>query len=233
MQYELIPVGVDGCRGGWCVVCSAEVWCVATFAELLEKVGEAAVIAVDMPIGLLDRAAAGGRACDREARRILGPGRASTVFSPPVRPALDAASYGEALRINRETSPERIGISKQAYNLFAWIRDLDSVLAHRPKQRIVEAHPELAFQALNGNRPLATKKRTTAGRCQRTALLKDAGYHWIEAALGRPPKGATREDVLDATVLCWTAQRVAQGTACHVPKTPAYDSRGLPMAIWW
>jgi predicted RNase H-like nuclease len=93
--------GVDGCRGGWMVVLAqvaggaglpgrmSSRLC-ATFEEVLALPERPVSVAVDMPIGLLERAAPGGRPCDREARTMLGRPRASSVFSPPTRKALAA-----------------------------------------------------------------------------------------------------------------------------------------------
>ena len=61
------------------------------------SVGEKpAVIAVDIPIGLLEYAVSGGRLCDQPARALLGATRASNVFTPPARPALSGQIYEEA-----------------------------------------------------------------------------------------------------------------------------------------
>jgi hypothetical protein len=52
------------------------------------------IVAVDIPIGLNEEYEAGGRFCDREARKCLR-GRASSVFPAPVRPVLAASSSRE------------------------------------------------------------------------------------------------------------------------------------------
>src|SRR5439155_4147082 len=84
-----LVAGVDGCRAGWVVVLSegarSEVTVARDFAGVLGLTRGACVVGVDMPIGLLDAAAPGGRECDRHARRLLGRGRACSVFSPPAR----------------------------------------------------------------------------------------------------------------------------------------------------
>ena len=72
-------VGIDGCPGGWVAVLLeegrfADAWFAARFELAVEAAGDAAVIAVDMPIGLPEE---GGRAADLEARRLLGRQRAS------------------------------------------------------------------------------------------------------------------------------------------------------------
>ena len=90
--------GVDGCSGGWIAVVREgrrrpRAFLGATFAEVAAHLDGADAVAVDMPIGLPARRRAGGRACDRAARRLLGP-RASSVFSPPTRRQLQARSFG-------------------------------------------------------------------------------------------------------------------------------------------
>ena len=72
--------GVDGCAGGWIAAFvrledrEMRVRIVARFADVLSAPEQPEIVAVDMPIGLLERAVPGGRICDREAREI---GRAS------------------------------------------------------------------------------------------------------------------------------------------------------------
>src|SRR5262245_36642811 len=92
--------GVDGCRAGWVVVLARQqrdeqghhiILC-ADFAEILCLTPRPAVIAIDIPIGLLDTPQPGGRECDRQARRLLGR-RASSVFTPPTRALLHASRY--------------------------------------------------------------------------------------------------------------------------------------------
>jgi predicted RNase H-like nuclease len=39
-------------------------------------------------------------------------------------------------------------------------------------------------------------------------------------------------DVLDAGAACWTATRIANGTAVRIPEHPERDETGLPMEMW-
>jgi predicted RNase H-like nuclease len=77
----LLIAGVDGCRAGWIVVLAQsdaqdaqqhQIRLCRSFAEVLCLEPAPAVIAVDMPIGLLGEPQPGGRECDRLARRLLG-----------------------------------------------------------------------------------------------------------------------------------------------------------------
>ncbi len=86
--------GVDGFRREWfaILVHHAQGRVIETrhqicgsFKDVLNLTPAPKVIAIDIPIGLLDTPEIGGRECDREARRLLKPPRASSVFSPPIR----------------------------------------------------------------------------------------------------------------------------------------------------
>ena len=91
--------GVDGAPDVWAVV----IWesgllqarRVADLCQLIEKVPGLDLIAIDVPIGLLDAYEIGGRACDRKARKLLQK-RASSVFPAPVRPVLTPSSGAPA-----------------------------------------------------------------------------------------------------------------------------------------
>ena len=75
-------IGIDGCRAGWfCVILDGAGHWSFRLAPDARAVGELAVAAagalIDIPVGLPDSGPE-GRLCDREARRLLGPGRASS-----------------------------------------------------------------------------------------------------------------------------------------------------------
>ncbi len=229
-----LVAGVDGCRAGWVVVFSRGATVVVpTFRGVLDAARGAAVIGVDMPIGLLDRAVPGGRECDRLARRLLGR-RGCCVFTPPVRPALGAASYRRALAANRASSAARLGISIECFYLFDKLREVDEVLTAEPRlaRRVTEVHPELAFREMAGAPAGLPPKRSDAGRRRRLALLA-RHFPRARAAADRPPRGARADDVIDAHAVCWSAARIARRRAVRLSGRPAHDSRGLPMAIWY
>lgn len=162
-----------------------------------------AVIAIDVPIGLLD---VGSRRCDRDVRRLLGR-RSASVFTAPIRPLLTAASYAEASAIRRTV--EGKGLSVQAWAIVPKIREADDALRADPALRglVREAHPELCFAFVDDGRPLTHAKKTADGKAQRVAVLRDA-----YAAV-------------------WTAARVARGEAVTVPAEPPRDRFGLPMEM--
>jgi len=108
---------VDGCRKGWIAIvledgrfAGAEFS--STFAELLTRLTDAQVIAVDIPIGLPEGPEP--RAADVEARGLLG-SRRSSVFTTPPRTVLGAPSYREANRLSKLRFDR--GISTRSYAL--------------------------------------------------------------------------------------------------------------------
>jgi predicted RNase H-like nuclease len=231
--------GVDGCRGGWVVVLRERTTgtllgrAVADFAAVLALRERPQVIGVDVPIGLPAVASAGGRACEVLARRLLR-ARASSIFSSPARPALEAfragASYREVSRANRAGGAP--GISRQTFNILAKIDEVDRVLP-APRRTVVEVHPELSFCEANGGIPMLGPKRTRSGRAQREALLDRLGYRAALAGVdAHAARGARVEDLLDACIACWTAERVAAGAAVVIPGAPPSDARGLRMELW-
>jgi predicted RNase H-like nuclease len=193
-------------------------------APLVDRVrrGRLAVVAIDMPFGL---AASGRRACDDEARRRLGPRRA-TVFPTPPRPLLGAATHAEAVRRGRALDGR--GISVQAYNLLPRIAELDAALGPADAAAVVEAHPESGFAAMAGA-PLTTSKRSPEGRRERVDLLV-AHLADNAAVLTSRTRGAAVDDLLDAGANAWTARRWWAGTA-EVLGDGSRDERGLPMRI--
>lgn len=166
-------VGVDGCRAGW-VAASSEVAetgatvlsdltfsIVPTFRALLESLrGQRALVAVDIPIGLPSGVPHddGRRRADAAARAFLGRRRASSVFSAPNRPTLDAASYREACELEVRARGGGLGLSQQAYRIIPKIRDVDLAIRaeHQglpvvgPGVWVREVHPEVVFAALAG-----------------------------------------------------------------------------------
>ncbi len=228
--------GVDGAPGGWAVVTLAagmpSVQRITRLSDLLAFGVGFDLIAVDMPIGLLDAYEIGGRHCDREARRLLGK-RGSSVFPAPVRAVFGSMTHEEACARSIDSSPHRKAISRQAFGILPKIEEVDQLLQTRRELRAIvrEVHPEVSFQELTGA-SLAHRKVTRAGREERKVALATV-FPWLDDILlrGRAQKLAT-EDVLDACVACWSATRLLSGAGYSLPASAPTDSTGLPMAIW-
>lgn len=219
-------LGLDGCRRGWVGITlrSGRVSgaiLVDHVADAVAAVPSAAVIAIDIPIGL---PASGRRAADELARQELGPRRSSVFYAPP-RDVLLEDSYAAA----NDTAKllHGFGISKQSYMLRDKILEVDALVGS--DSRIYEVHPELAFRVM-GDTELAPKK-SYAGARQRLGLLADAGIV-LPDDLG-PAGTVALDDVLDAAAAAWVGQRIAEGTAGSLPSPPDVDATGVPMAIWF
>lgn len=236
----MLVAGVDGCRAGWIVVLVTlpaasstallDIRLCPTFEALLTLQPLPTVIAVDIPIGLLDTPQPGGRTCDRQARRLLGR-RASSVFSPPCRAILEATQYAQV---------RGYGMSCQAFGILPKVRAVDALMTPARQRLVYEAHPELAFLTLAG-RPMQYNKKTAAGRQERLQALAsapEAPFHdavsVLQQALSTFPRTqVAADDLLDAYVLTRTAYRLATAQACCLPPQPPLDRHGLRMEIWY
>jgi predicted RNase H-like nuclease len=224
----VVVAGADGCRAGW-VVCrrtadgALDIRVVKTLASACEDLS---VLAIDMPIGLCDTPLP-GRACEAAARALM-PGKASSVFPTPCRPALACATHAEANAISRTLGK---GLNQQTFHLFPKMREIDSLMrgSARLRRIVREAHPELAFTRMNGGKPVLAKKRLPDGFAQRLKLLAKHGLKWTP----QPIQGAARDDVLDAMAVCRTAMLIAAGTATRLGPAGERDRYGLPMNIWY
>ena len=237
--------GVDGCPGGWIVVIrhlneasSATVRLVASFADVLAMQPSPAVIGVDMPIGLPDIAGIGGRRADIEARANLG-ARQSSIFAVPSRAAVMQAGYRDACATAFATSDPPRKVSKQCFNLFPKIREIDALMNPQLQTRVHETHPEVAFWALNGERPLDEPKKAKSrpyepGQALRRGLLAAAGYdpEFLRDTSAFRAREAGPDDLLDAAVCAWSAARIANGHGRRFPAAPSLDAKGLRMEIW-
>lgn len=233
--------GLDGCRGAWAGALldlddPGRYRC-ALFpdvAALLDAPEQPLIVGIDVPIGLPDRIVSGGRGADRAARLRLGPAR-SSVFPMPARAAVYAADYDAAKAIARATSDPPFAPSIQGYNIFRAVRAVDTLLRARPVAlaRVHEVHPEVAFHALNGLRPLGLPKkgaRAREGLALRRSLLEAAGLP--VALIEVRAKGVPADDHLDALAALLVARDIFEGTAVPLPDPPERDGYGLPVVIW-
>lgn len=226
--------GADGCPPGWILVVrsadgAVEGQLCRSAAELFERAGELAALAIDIPIGIPE---AGARPADREARALLGP-RRNSVFPAPVRAALEATDYRDASERSFRAQGKRL--SKQAYHLIPKIREIDAALRAdaRMAARVHEVHPEVSFTLLNDGVPMPAAKKSAEGRAARLALVEREFPGAFGAIRGRYPKKEMQDDdILDALAALWSAERIAAGRALTIPAGPRrFDPLGLPMTI--
>jgi predicted RNase H-like nuclease len=220
-------VGVDAYKSGWVAVAlrnrSVERCGVyPRFLDLLDDHPGAAVVAVDIPIGL---PVSSGREADGLARSFVGP-RRSSVFPTPPRSVLEAASYPEALAMCKSLGVT--GISKQSFGLAPKILEVDGVALS--DERVFEVHPEVSFRGMAGQ-PLKYSKKSWNGVSFRRLLLAQHDIVLPEdlGEVGLAPV----DDVLDAAAAAWSADRIARGKAVSLPSPPEQVEGGRPAAIWY
>ncbi len=225
--------GVDGCPAGWISVSveveggtpSAKIY---AEADALFRESGVAVTAIDIPIGL---PSAKARACDEEARRLLGP-RKSSVFPAPVRATFVAESYEAACIASRTACGKKL--SKQTYAILPKIRDVDAFLRQSSEPSAVfEVHPEVCFYFWNARKPMSHPKKSGFGFVERLRLVEQAfGAAAESVRQAIPRKAASDDDILDAFAALWTARRIHANVAARVGSTDESDEHGLPMQMW-
>ncbi|MEF8936592.1 DUF429 domain-containing protein [Halobacteriaceae bacterium SHR40] len=234
---ENMFVGVDRGRDAWLAVAfDTDGY---DHSRVFDEIGElwssyeetAALILVDMPIGLVESGTS-GRRCDELARSVLGPRRQS-IFTPPVREATRKRRYPAAKRVNERKSDA--SLSKQAFAISDQIAAVDDLLRNVPEARATfrESHPEVCFRAFAGE-PLQHSKKTAGGYAERMRTLAghDADAPPVVQAVAESTGGTevTVDDVLDAVVLAYTAQP-GWGSLRSLPPEPPTDPKGLPVEI--
>jgi predicted RNase H-like nuclease len=227
--------GVDGCKSGW-VVISKDLdtgdfsWKLCRSArDFIHSGMHSQLIVIDIPIGLPDQ---GPRLCDIEARKLLRPGRASSVFPAPIRLVLAAKGYAEACQIRYRIEGKKMSL--QSWAITPKIGQIDSLLRQKPEfqNRVREAHPEVSFYYLAGEKPLKYSKKSRNGRAERYQILETIFGQWLQTILGkRYELESAEDDVLDAFAMLWTAERIVLGKSQIIPMASEVDSYGIRMEI--
>ncbi len=242
---RLVSIGADGARGGWLTACSyqadsdnSEAARTTTlslhpsFESLVAlRTGTDAVMAVDVPMGLLGAMAP--RPCDAAARRLLK-GRASTVFAPPSRPLLNAETYADArsyIEELRKHDPAAAGLSAQAFGIVPKVREVDQWLRENPGAQawLYECHPELSFYAMASG--VLANKRSPHGQVDRLRHVSEEFPDAPTVISGSRfrAKDAELADVLDAYAALSSASHVRAGDFEELGGET--DSAGLVMRI--
>jgi len=232
---EPLYVGADWAGGAWMAVTFDRSGFAGAdaFAEIgdlwaaYEERAERAL--VDVPAGLVEEGDP-ERDCDGLARDLLG-ARAESVVTPPVREATRKRRYPAAKRVNERKAGRPL--SKEAFAISDAIGAVDELLQNVPEARaaVLASHPELCFRAFAGD-PLDHPKRYAGGYAERLRTLagfdRDAPPAVQAAAEAAGGHEVAVDDVLDATVLAYTA-RPGPGELRSLPPNPPTDAAGLPM----
>jgi predicted RNase H-like nuclease len=225
--------GVDGCRTGWVVWSKCNevhsVTFVSTLAEIPFEKFE--IVAIDMPMGLLDLPRKGGREAEIEVRKRLQQPRKSSVFSSPSRIALADFRNCPKTEAVFKSIKDKKGINLQSFYILDKIAELDDLLQNLNVRSVSrEAHPEYAFALMGNSRGVVATKLSPEGKMERTTLLQANGFPPEE--LNKRLPGAKRDDIIDAAVCCWVAEGIAKNEAHSLPPQREIDREGIRMAIW-
>jgi predicted RNase H-like nuclease len=237
LENKLFYAGADGCRAGWFAIALTRngQWQIEIFpdiAELWKKYRKASLILVDIPVGLKEKGAE-ERRCDKDARKLLGPPKASSVFRVPCRQAVYAATYEEASAINFRITERRL--SRQTWGICPKIRQVDSLLLTdaSARARLKEVHPEVCYWALAGS-PMQHNKKRAEGFAERIKVLQS--YHSATEEIVQHSlqnyrrQEVGKDDILDALVAAITAL-AGMKALVSVPVPPESDECGLPMQM--
>ncbi|MEU6554621.1 DUF429 domain-containing protein [Streptomyces sp. NPDC046915] len=220
-------LGVDACgKQGWVGIRLTDGAYAGSLVDsrlerLIERAAEVDAIAVDMPLGLVEKS---WRAADLAARALLGV-RRSSVFPIAPRMVWQEQDYRAAASRCQELTGNRL--SQQAWALRPKL--LEARACWLADERIHEVHPEVSFYALADGVPLPYAKKTWRGQALRRSLLAEAGLV-LPDELGEADRIPV-DDVLDAAVAAWSARRIALGTANRVPEAPEQDADGRLVEI--
>lgn len=230
-------IGLDGCPSGWLGIeltdDKAAYHVIETTDELKEIFDEFDKIFIDIPIGLESENYV--RTCDELLRQELGSDYASSVFNPPIRPALHAPTYAEASMQSYSITEKKVSL--QAWNITPKIREVDTLLQEDKSlaEKVFESHPELLFKKMNGGETIFQNKKTKKGLRHRLSLITDRHdeaknmFREIKEEYRRNEVGEA--DIVDAMVLAWFAAKSANEEIKSIPEEPPTDETGLPMAI--
>lgn len=227
--------GIDGCPAGWFFVGidrdhNYQFGVLEEFADVNLFTNQARLILVDIPIGLISSGNP-RRLCDVEARKRIQP-RGSSVFPAPTRIALVKQSYREGSEANYLAVGRRLSV--QTWAIVPKIREVDHFLqTENAHGKIREMHPEVAFWALNGQRPLKHGKKKAHGAEERLEVLSgtfpSAENCYQDALNTYKRKDVAADDILDAMVGAVTAMHFPKIKT--LPESPIVDETGLPMEM--
>ena len=232
-ERTFFVVGIDWMKGYWL---AAEMRGDDVSLQRYENIGDACdayvhadAVLIDTPIGLPEDIGDDLRRPDRVARAMLSPKRKPSIFPVPCRQAVYAESESEAKRLNADVLGRNM--SQQAYGFTKMIRQVDAYLRENPtwKNRLLESHPEVAFQLLNNGIGLLYSKHSEAGIEERIGILRKHGVDPIPLLVEVSLK--QREDVLDALCLALSAQLGCRYGFRTIPGQASCDKQGIHMKM--
>ncbi len=230
--------GIDGYTGGWIAVviddgnfATAQVFSNKDLETLIE-LNRIAYAIVDIPIGLTSDSEP--RNTEAAMRKFLKK-RHVCVFNTPCRQALDTIDendYWLASDVNRKILG--VKLTKQTFYIMEKIREADVIVQKLGQDKIREGHPEVSFKVLANDKVLNLEnKKTNEGKKQRIDFLEGAGFDCANLKQHLPNHHPAKlDDLLDAAVLAWSANRWKNNEHESFPSTPKKDSKNLEMVVY-
>jgi predicted RNase H-like nuclease len=226
LPYTVVA-GVTPCGRSWLVAsaklqgtvfAAEEPQLLTSFSEVLDQRPSYAVIALNAPVGYLDKTHAGGRTCDREARSLLGSKRGSAIRSAPVRSSSDEL----------ELLPDQLDAVSLA--LLPRYREVAAEMAPFRQRTVYEARSDMSFYEMNDGAPMQWRKHSEQGMEERRSLL-ETKFPGVDRILTAELPSASLAHLIDAAAFVWTARRIAARAAIRLPIDPEWDELGLRMEI--
>ena len=161
-----------------------------------------------------------------EAMQRLERHQVVTVDAPLCLAELDSQPEGEQ---PGNLDPHRRPVEK--------VREVHDFIRANPRSSHVlyEVHPHLSLLELRGDDD--EKKRNGRGLrfLEKLSYLCDVypSEALYDAMTAFRPTDVSREDVLDAFAMLWSAKRIATSRAERLPSRPVYNAHGLDMAVWY
>ncbi|WP_165822660.1 DUF429 domain-containing protein [Paenibacillus montanisoli] len=251
-------IGVDGSQNQWVAALvdrdqgkpTIRYVQVAQLEELWAEYGAGCrKLLIDMPLGL---SGGGKRRPDELAMEFLGPANKKRCFHAPSYDAL--AEWQRRQSADVKLTPQALydavngfnvrdtglKLTPPGYALVPRIANVREFVLSLPDRSIaLEAHPELCFMALS-NRDSFSSKHRLPGIFERLAVIQTRFPNFIEyvasngSLVWSGDMSAKIDDVLDATVLALTAQRIHENPDRLVRLTndpPMDDPTGIPIEI--
>lgn len=231
-KQECFAVGIDWMKPYWLAVeirgDELSVQKLKHIDEINDRYKNADALLIDIPIGLPENNEQASLRPDVQARAYLQGARKSSIFNVLYRQIVHTETTEQAWKLNRELNA-KMAIVGDA--LRPMIGEVDDFLAKNSswQNRLLESHPEVAFQILNRGKGLQHSKHTEAGIAERVAILRSHGIDPVPLFAEFSAK--QHEDVLDAVCLAVSAKLGCENGFQTIPENPICDSRGLKMQM--
>jgi predicted RNase H-like nuclease len=161
-----------------------------------------------------------------EAMQRLEGHEVVTVAAPLCLPEMDSPPAGEQPEI---PDPHQLPVEK--------VREVHDFVGSnaRPAHALYEVRPNLSFCELHGDDDEMQQSGRRLRFLEKLSYLCDVypSEALYDAMTTFRPADVSREDVLDAFAMLWSAKRIATSRAERVPARPVYSASGSDVAVWY